>query len=357
MSQNRVPTSMHAIQMENYGPPSVLEYVETKAPEAPKKTQVLVKIAAAGVNPAEYKIRRGYLSSVAKIRFPAVIGADYSGFIIAKGDQVTDFDIGDEVFGTIANVFSGKGSYAEYVLVDTKLDAIAKKPSNMSHEEAAGVGIAFMTTYSALIHGGNLKTDDAAKSLNQKILIIGASGGIGHYATQIGKNVCHAHVTAINSAKNAEFVKSLGADRVIDYTTTPDFVQALLQEQEKESFDMVLDCVGGDEYYQKSIPLLKNSGVFTTVVGPLDLSSQSSHLGYGKLLSFAGRILYNKLLGKRSYTLVFATLHSKFPEFVGYFERKQVVTKIGSKFELKDAAKAHELSESCHAVGKIILTV
>ncbi|CAG8771627.1 8692_t:CDS:1, partial [Ambispora leptoticha] len=185
------------------------------------------------------------------------------------------------------------------------------------------------------------------------ILIIGASGGIGHYAIQIGKKICHAHVTAINSSKNAEFVKSLGADRVIDYNTTPDFTQALLQEKEQESFDVVLDCVGGDEYYQKSIPLLKKSGVFSTAVGP---SGLDGYMGYGTILSVIGRVLYNKLLGKRSYHMAFASSHSKFPEFAGYFERNQVVTKIGSKFELKDGAKAHELSESRRAVGKIILT-
>ncbi|CAG8652996.1 4211_t:CDS:2 [Ambispora leptoticha] len=349
-----VPTSMHALQIKNYGPPSVLEYVETKTPEAPQKTQVLVKIAAAGVNPSEYIIRRGDVSAVKKKTFPAFIGADYSGTIVAKGDDVTDFDVGDEVFGSIADVFSGRGTYAEYVLIETKQDAIAKKPSNISHEEAAGVGMAFITAYSALILGTNLKIDDAAKSLNQKILIIGASGGIGHYAIQIGKNICHAHVTAINSSKNTDFVKSLGADRVIDYNTTPDFTQALLQEEGQESFDVVLDCVGGDEYYQKSILLLKKSGIFSTVVGP---HISDGYMGYGTILSIIGHILYNKLLGKRSYHMALANSHSKFPEFVGYFERKEIVTKIGSKFELKDGAKAHELSESRRAVGKIILAV
>ncbi|CAG8779322.1 7594_t:CDS:2, partial [Ambispora leptoticha] len=114
-------------------------YVETKTPEAPQKTQVLVKIAAASVNPVDYKTRQGHLSAFKKMTFPAFIGVDYSGTIVAKGDKVTEFDIGDEVFGSIANIFSGRGTYAEYVLIETKQDAIAKKPSNISHEEAAGV--------------------------------------------------------------------------------------------------------------------------------------------------------------------------------------------------------------------------
>jgi len=188
------------------------------------------------------------------------------------------------------------------------------------------------------------------KKIQQKVLIIGASGGLGTFAVQIAKNINNAHVTAICSGKNEELVKKLGADRIIDYTKE-DFGVTLKQE-EKESFDLVFDCIGGDEIYTKSIPILKTKGNFITVVGP---DPYGDNVGAVEALKLGAVALGRKFFGVRNYKVILVASSKDLPKITTYLEKRQIITVIGHEFDLKDGVKAHELSESHKAVGKIIL--
>ncbi|KAG9289518.1 hypothetical protein G9A89_002291 [Geosiphon pyriformis] len=353
MNESEVPTAMRALQATEYGPPSVFQYAETISPTITSPTQMIVRVFAAGINPIDWKIRRGIFSAVKGLKFPAILGTDFSGTIVAIGSKVTKYNIGDDIFGLAGNSFSGTGSYAEYILVDALKGTIAKKPSTMTHIEASGVGLCSLTAWDGLITSGNLPTGESAKKLNTKVLIIGASGGVGTFAVQIAKKINQAHVTAICSGKNASIVEILGADHLVDYKTQ-DFSEAL--KSERETFDLVLDLIGGEDNYTKSIALLKKQGVFVTAVGP-DETIGEQKLGISKLLSVVGTSLWRKASSLRGYRSILGLPFEDFAKLVPYLERREIVTLVSQVFELKDGAIAHEASETCRAVGKIILKI
>ncbi|CAG8465697.1 3021_t:CDS:2 [Funneliformis caledonium] len=332
-----VPLTMYALQLNEFGPASNLKYVEVKVPTINSPYQMIIKVMAAGVNPVDYKFRKGLypLSNI------------FGGIVVAKGSKVTEFNIGDQVFGK-KNPFFGGGTYAQYTIVNINDGGIVKKPATITHQEAAGFGVAGITAWTGLITVGGLKVGEEAKEVQKKILVIGASG-CGTYTVQIAKNINNAKVTAICSGKNAELIKKLGAERIIDYTKE-DFVEVL--KEEKESFDLVIDCVGGDEFYTKSIPILKKKGSFLTFVGPDAYGESGSTSDVIRLLAMMAN---RNLFGKRSYRFVLAASGKDLPKMVPYLEKRQIVTVIDREFDLKDGQQAHEMIESHRTVGKIIL--
>jgi len=198
--------TMKSVRYYCYGSPEVLEYGDVPRPE-PGDGELLVKVHAAGVNPYDWHFMRG---SPYVMRLFAGIGApkdpdmgvDFAGTVEAVGPGVTRFEAGDEVFGGVG------GAFSEYVVVRQDR-AVVKKPGNVSFEEAAGVGIAGITAIQALRDQGELLA-------GQRVLINGASGGVGTYAVQIAKAM-GAHVTGVCSGRNVDMVKSLGADQVFNY--------------------------------------------------------------------------------------------------------------------------------------------
>lgn len=217
---------MKTIYRETYGSPDVLQLREVDTPR-PKDKEVLIQIKGIAVNPADWHRLRGKIFVVRlseglfrpKVK---ILGSDISGVITEVGKEVKDFKVGDEVFGELP-----KGGFAEYACC--KEAKIALKPANLSHEEAASLGVAGICALQAIRDTGKVKAGD-------KVLINGASGGVGSFAVQIA-NYYGAEVTAICSTRNIEWVKALGADRCIDYT----------QEsftQDKEAYNVVLDVVG-----------------------------------------------------------------------------------------------------------------
>ncbi len=216
---------MKAIVYCDYGPPEVLKLVDIAKP-VPNDNQVLIKVRAASVNPYDWHFLRGepyVMRMTAGLRKPksSRIGVDFSGVIEAVGKNTTQFKPGDEVFG-------GKtGAFAEYIVTTEKY--LIPKPSNLSFNQAAAVQIAGMTALQGLRDSGKLQP-------GQKVLINGASGGVGTFAVQIGKSL-GAHVTGVCSTRNVEMVRSLGADHVIDYTKE-DFTKGA------ERYDVMLDLVG-----------------------------------------------------------------------------------------------------------------
>ncbi|KAJ8654563.1 hypothetical protein O0I10_009745 [Lichtheimia ornata] len=351
------PPTMHALQVTHYGPAEEsLKYVEIKTPSIRNPTDILVKVKAAGVNPAETKYRSGNVSNMLFNALfkspPAIIGGDYSGIVVAKGSAVKDFEVGDEVYGSLEMpVGMEYGSYAEYLVATLGKGAIMRKPSNMSFEEAAAVGVASITAFQGIVVLGNLPS-----SGEEKILIIGASGGVGTYAVQIGKAI-GAKVVAICSDKNAELVSSLGADRVVAYNLQQDMDEL---KKELNTYDLIFDCIGGDDYYNRFVGLLKKGSVYSTAVGP------QSHLGSEKIgvldiAKVAFTVMGRMIAGSRPYRM--AAVHVPWDRFAK--EVHPLLTNGSIKsvlredqvFDLKDGAKAHLKIESHRTVGKIVLRV
>jgi NADPH:quinone reductase-like Zn-dependent oxidoreductase len=231
---------MKAYELKEAGSVDQLQMIEIDKPIA-LANEVIIKSKAISINPVDIKTRIGKsLYNEFKQNYsPIIIGWDISGVVESVGEGVSQFKPGDEVFGMIN--FPGHGkAYAEYV--SAPADQIAKKPANVSHEEAAAATLAALTAYQILRN--YVKAGD-------HILIQAGAGGVGHFAVQMAK-IIGAHVTATTSAKNIDFVKELGADNLIDYTKQP-FENAI------SNLDFVLDALGGDTL-QRSIQTVKAGG-------------------------------------------------------------------------------------------------
>jgi len=220
---------MKAVVHTEYGAPEVLRLEEADKP-TPGDDEVLVSVHAASVNPLDWHIMRG---APFFVRFEAgfpkpkntILGADIAGRVEAVGKGVTQIQPGDEVFGDVSG--SGLGGFAEYVCA--REAALAPKPSNLSFEEAAALPVAAVTALQGLRNKGQVRA-------GQRVLVNGASGGVGTFAVQLAKNY-GAEVTGVCSTRNLELVRSIGADRVVDYTKE-DFTQT------GQQYDLILDVVG-----------------------------------------------------------------------------------------------------------------
>jgi NADPH:quinone reductase-like Zn-dependent oxidoreductase len=220
---------MKAFIYEKYGPPETLRMAEVEKP-APQAGEVLVRVVATSVNAADWHIVRGkpmFSRLTLGLRRPKhrILGVDIAGEVGAVGGGISRFKPGDEVYANLLD--HGYGGFAEYVSVPQ--DAVSLKPANLSFEEAAAVPMAAVTALQALRHHGEIQP-------GQKVLINGASGGVGTFAVQIAKSY-GAEVTGVTSTRNVDLVRSLGADHVVDYTTT-DFTQS------GERYDLIHDAVG-----------------------------------------------------------------------------------------------------------------
>ncbi|KAI9308582.1 chaperonin 10-like protein [Cunninghamella echinulata] len=350
---------MYAQVLENFGGTDAFEYKQVPTPTIKKPTDLIVKVKAIGTNPIEAKLRSGNLFSFL-VKKNAILGADYAGIIVAKGDQVSDnaFKVGDAVFGKLHLPSGPQGSYAEYILVSTTDDkAIAKKPENITFEEAAAVGIAGLTALEGVYNRVPFTTLEKKEGEDRKILIIGASGGVGTYAIQMGKAI-GAYVVGICSARNASLVsETLGADRVVDYNNEEDMTNL---QKEINSYDVVFDLVGSDSYYKKFIPLAKKkTGIFVTAAGPGEHFG-SKKVGIFSYLSAGYTILSRSLFGCSRYAMVAELPEHQFASIIApWFASGAVKSFIKPEnvFDLKDVAKAHDQIESNRTAGKIVLQV
>jgi NADPH:quinone reductase-like Zn-dependent oxidoreductase len=295
---------MRAIIARQAGGPDVLEETELDRPE-PGPVEILVRVHAAGVNPTDWKARArgGPLGSPG----PFVPGYDVSGVVEAVGPGVRMYAPGDEVFG-MPLFPKPPGAYAEYVVAPPR--HFARKPARLDHVTAAGLPLAGLTAWQSLVDFANLRK-------GQRVLIHAAAGGVGHLAVQVAK-ARGAHVVGTASAAKHDFLTSLGADEVIDYTTT-DFTTAT------GDLDVVLDTIGGD-YGTRSRPLLRPGGTYIALTPGDDfLLVEPDHAGLLALVDLV--------------------------------ESGQLTVAIDSVFPLEDAVKAHERGETGQAQGKIVLRV
>ncbi len=305
--------TMQAIRYHDYGGPEKL-VLETAPWPVPKAGEVLVRVRAAGVNPVDWKFRRGNMKAMMPLQFPQVPGFDVAGTVEALGEGVTGLKVGDAVYGR------GSGTYAEYAIAPAA--QLAPKPAKLSFEEAGGVNIAAVTAWCGLF-------DSAGLQAGQHVLISGAAGGVGHVAVQLAKWK-GAHVTGTASSGNVEYVKSLGAEKVLDYATTK---PASLGR----TMDAVFDTVGGGAQG----PLwdaLKPGGVFVTIAGRISDDDAKKH-------------------DARTAPVSAKTTTDLLVKIAGLIDTGKVKVHIARVLSLADAAKAHTLSETGHGRGKIVLKV
>jgi NADPH:quinone reductase-like Zn-dependent oxidoreductase len=237
--------AMKAVVINKFGGNDVVELRDMPNPVA-GPGQVLIRVRAASVNPSDWKIRRGMFKSRLGNKFPLPLGRECSGEVVETGSNVTRFKKGDQVVAVL-NVLS-LGSFAEYVAVPEQ--SVFSKPANISFEEATTIPIAGLTALRSLRDAGGIKK-------GMKVAVIGAAGGVGHFAIQIAK-VFGAEVTAVNKSIHADFVKSLGADKVIDYTKE-DFTRG------GEKYDIVFDAVTKRSFAECKHALTDN-GVYVSTL-------------------------------------------------------------------------------------------
>lgn len=309
---------MKAIVIEQYGGAEELIEKELPKPEI-QHNQVLIEMHATSVNPIDWKVREGYMKENIPFEFPLILGWDAAGVIAEVGKDVKSFKVGDEVFARPA---MENGTYAEYVAVNE--DLVALKPSDVSFEEAASVPLAGLTAWQCLIDFGQIKPGD-------KVLIHAGSGGVGSLGIQIAKSF-GAYVLSTASAKNEAFLKELGVDEFINYETT-DFTDVV------KDVDLVVDTMGG-EILEKSLSVVKKGGRLVSIAGQPNIEkAEANHI--------TAESLWLNPNGKQ------------LAELGELMQRGEVKTHIGHTFPLsaKGLREAHELSETHHAKGKIVIEV
>jgi NADPH:quinone reductase-like Zn-dependent oxidoreductase len=318
---------MKAIVCTQYGPPDVLQFAEVAKP-TPKNDEVLIKIHAASVNPMDRFSMRGapLIRLIPGLRTPRhkIIGCDIAGRVEAVGTHVKQFQPGDEVFGG-----TGVGAFAEYVCAPE--DKLALKPANLSFEDAAAVPVAAITALQGLRDKGRIQP-------GHKILVDGASGGVGTFAVQIAKSF-GAEVTAVCSTRNVHTARSIGADHVIDYTRE-DFTQS------GQRYDLILGANAHHSIFDYS-RALKQGGIYVIVGGGLVRILQGIVLG--PLLSLIGN--------KKTCFFIANINHKDLVSLKDLLEPGKVVPVIDRRYPLSDAAEALRYLEEGHAQGKIVLTV
>jgi len=309
--------TMKAVRIHNYGGPDVLKYEDAPRPQ-PREGEVLIRVHAAGVNPADWKVREGHLKQFVQHNFPVILGWDLSGVVQKVGNGVSRFKKGDEVFSKPDT--SRDGAYAEYVVV--RESEIARKPKSLHHVYAAAVPLAGLTAWQALFDVAQLKR-------RQHVLIHGGSGGVGHLAIQFAKSR-GVYVFATASTKNQDLLHRLGVDHPIDHTSQR-------FEEIARDVDVVLDTIGGDTQ-ERSWKMLKKGGILASLVQPP--SEQKA-----KAFGVRGAFVWSQQNG------------SQLAEISALIDSGNLKVVLDRIVPLSEARRAHELSQNGHARGKIVLRV
>jgi NADPH:quinone reductase-like Zn-dependent oxidoreductase len=315
---------MWAARVHAFGDPGQLMYEEVPRPEA-GPGEVLVRVHAAGVNPPDWYARGGFAQIPEALRpvwpLPFTPGSDVSGVIAGVGNGVTEWQVGDEVFGLVN--FPGRASgYAEYTT--SPAAHLARKPAALGHVEAAAVPMAALTAYQFLVEHLRL-------GHGSTVLVNGAGGGVGHFAVQLAKAGGAAHVIGVASGRHEAFIKDLGADRFVDYTRTA--VEDVVRE-----VDVLIDTVGGPDGH-RFLPVLRRGGQIAPVFFGEYHRERAAELGItvgGWQVRSSGEQL---------------------AELACLIDTGRLRVGIDSVFPLSEAAQAHARAEQGHLQGKIALQV
>jgi NADPH:quinone reductase-like Zn-dependent oxidoreductase len=331
--------TMKAIRLHEHGGPEVLRHDDVPIPE-PQPGEVLVRVHAVGVNPPDWYLRDGLSNLPPETRpafdLPVIPGTDVSGVVEAVADDVDGLTVGDEVFGLLRFPSFDGHAYAEYVAAPAS--DLARKPAGLDHVHAAGAPMSALTAWQFLIEVGHdhpspfqaARHRPAALDATTTVLVNGAAGGVGHFGVQLAKWK-GARVVAVASGRHEPFLRALGADEFIDYTTSR-------PEEVAQDVDLVLDTVGGRESSRFLRSLRRGGALYPVFFGEYD-PEEAARLGAtvsgtqvrsnGAQLAELGRLL----------------------------DAGALRVAIDSTFPLAEARRAHERAARGHIQGKIVLTV
>jgi NADPH:quinone reductase-like Zn-dependent oxidoreductase len=316
---------MKAVRIKRYGNEEVVELAEVERPQ-PGENQLLVKVRAAAVNPVDWKIRDG-LGDIFGLKPPLILGCEMAGTVEAVGSRgpnrtdgpsrtgIKDFVAGDEVYGYLS---AYSGGYAEYVAAPAS--EFVRKPKQIDFHTAASVPVAALTAWQGIFDHGELAS-------GQRILITGASGAVGSMAVQLAKGK-GAYVIGTGSGRNEEFVRKLGADEFIDYKKAK-------FEDKVSGADVVFDTVGGDTQ-ERAFQTLKRGGVLVSTVNPPSAEKA-------------------KEFGVNVAMVMVTPKPHQLAEINRLLESEKLKVRVATVLPLAEVKKAHQLSASGHADGKIIL--
>ncbi len=311
---------MKAIVLKEAGSVENLEYVELAKPTI-NEGEVLIKVKAISINPVDVKSRAGKgVYGRIKTENPLILGWDISG--IVEETKSSDFKVGDEVFGMVN--FPGHGkAYAKYVAAPA--NQLALKPKNISFEDAAASTLVALTAFQALVHNAKIQE-------GQNVLVHAASGGVGHIAVQIAKHL-GAKVTGTSSAKNKDFVLSLGADSYIDY-------HGFDWKSAGRTFDFVLDTIGGDNI-DHSLEVTKEGGSIISI--PTGLNEEVTAKAEAK--------------GVKGYFILVQSNGEDMKQIASLLESGAIKAHVSKTFPFEQMREAHLEQETGRTVGKIVITL
>lgn len=334
--------TMKAVRLHEFGDPKVLRYEDAPIPRV-KAGEVLVRVHAVGLNPPDWYLRDGYKMLPPEwqplVSFPLILGTDISGVVAEVPDDVDAFSVGDEVYAMVrfpAGINGESRGYAEYVSVP--VDELAHKPTAMDHIQAAGAPMSLLTAWQFLVDQG-LSALNPLQAMPHRpvplagrtVLVNGAAGGVGHFGVQIAK-LKGARVIAVASSAHSDFLRSIGADEVWDYTRTA-------PEESVRDIDLVLDTVGGSTT-GRFLQTLKPGGALFPVF-PLGFTGADDAAQRGFVVS----------------TAQVRSSGAQLQELATLIDAGSIRTAVDSTFPLSDAASAHERAARGHIRGKIVLTV
>ena len=324
---------MYAMFIEETGGPEVLTYGKLPTP-SPGTGQLLIKVAYAGVNPADWKNRQGLLAAFRPYTFPCVIGFDAAGTVVETGPEITDFQVGDRVFTPTNHGRGSQGSYAEYVVADDHL--VAHVPAGLGLDLAAALPIAALTAWQALFDRGQLRA-------GQQVMIHGGAGGLGSFAVQFAR-WAGAKVAATCSTGNVDYLKGLGVDRVIDYQRED--IASAIDQWTSSGLDLLVDAVGVSTL-PDSLALVKPGGTLISI--PTLVDDPDPEVAAQAALT-------------RGVTHIFSTMDDQ--DCAATLERIAELLVSGDitappvrHFPLQEAAEVHQIIQSGHNRGKFVLKV
>ncbi len=310
---------MKAANYNEFGGSEVVKISEVDLPEL-KEGEVLIKIKAAGVNPVDAVIREGQYKDMMRHNFPIIPGWDMAGIVEERGHAARRFEVGDEVYAYARRPEIQWGTFAEYMVIPESY--LASRPKSISWEEAAGIPLAGLTAYQSLYVAGNLKE-------GQKVLILGASGGVGSFAIQLAK-VRGAEVLSVASEKNHHYMKSLGADHTIDYKNND--IGTAAKEIAPEGVDLIFDCTSGESLMQ-SIKALKPSGKLVSILNQ-------------------GEEIDDEI----DFQFVFVEPNSKqLDHYRQLVEEGKITVEVSKVFSIQEAPDALKQIQTLHTTGKIVI--
>ena len=310
---------MKAAQIHEYGDSSVVK-INKVADPSPGDGQVLVEVHASSINPIDTIIRAGYLKEMVPLAFPTTLGGDFAGVVEQTGAGVSNVEVGERVYGQSNAAFGNGGAFAEHTV--TSAGMVARAPENISLNEAASLPLAGVSAVQALLEHIKLEAGD-------KILITGASGGIGSIAVQIANHL-DAYVVGTGSGEHAKYIKQLGADEAVDYNS-PEATRL------PNDFDAILNTAGGPAF-ENALRFLKVGGIGVTLAGqaPEELAKE---LGVTVI--------------SQNTNVTTAALDT----LTGFVESGAVKPQVDTVFSLDDVAEAFAAKESGHVAGKVVIEV